>query len=231
MNIQRIMAIFEKDLKDFMKNTMLVFMPFIPLILAIMYSNMSGDEEMPLLISYLVVGTTFASVTAALMMMMMAEENEKKTLRGLIMSPASFLDIIIGKSLVTALLTWLTLIVSLLILGIDPFLSVRIMLGLFLLFLFFLFLGIGVGFFVKSVGATTPYFMPIMFIFGFTPMIEFFGLSETSVVLKVADKLPISQLMVMHDNASWLPLGIVFLWVLGAVLFAYVCFIRTRRDD
>lgn len=231
MSMRRIMAIFEKDLKDFMKNTMLVFMPGIPLILAIMYSQMSGDEEMPLMISYMVVGTTFASVTAALIMMMMAEENENKTLRGLVMSPASYFDIIIGKSLVTTLLTWLTLIVSLGILGIDPFLSVRIIVGLLLLFLFFLFLGIGVGFFVKSVGATTPYFMPIMFIFGFTPMIEFFGLSETGTTMKIVDTFPIPQLMSMHDKVSWLPLGIVFLWVLGAALFAYICFIRTRRDD
>lgn len=231
MNVQRIFAIFEKDLKDFMKNTMLVFMPVIPIILALLYSRMGGDEEMPLFMIYLVVGITFSSVSTACIMMMMAEENEKKTLRGLIMSPATFLDIIVGKSLVTLLLTLITLVASLLIMGMEPFLNIRAFIGLILLFLFFLFLGIGIGLFVKSVGVTTAYLMPIMFLFGFTPMIYFLGLSEDSIAIKIAEYFPIPQLMVMHDTNSWLPLAIVALWVIGAALFMYICFKRTRKDD
>lgn len=231
MNAQRIYAIVEKDLKDFMKNTMLVFMPVIPVILALLYSRMGDGEALPLFMVYLIVGVTFSSVTTSCMMIMMAEENEKKTLRGLVMSPATFLDIIIGKSLVTALLTLITLGVSLAVIGIEPFLHVRPFIGLILLFLFFLFLGIGVGLFVKTVGMTTAYLMPIMFIFGFTPMIYFLGLSEDSLALKIAEYFPIPQLMAMHDTQSWLPLGIVALWVIGAALFMYVCFKRTRKDD
>lgn len=231
MNIQRIYAIFEKDLKDFMKNTMLVFMPVIPVILALLYSRMGGGEELPLFMVYLIVGITFSSVTSACIMMMMAEENEKKTLRGLVMSPATFLDIVMGKSLVTALLTLITLGISLAVIGMEPFLHVRPFIGLILLFLFFLFLGIGVGLFVKTVGMTTAYLMPIMFIFGFTPMIYFLGLSEDSFALKIAEYFPIPQLMGMHDTHSWLPLGVVALWVVGAALFMYICFKRTRKDD
>src|SRR5699024_232425 len=110
MSIQRISAIFEKDMKDFMKNSMLFIMTLTPIILAVLYSQMgTGEEEMPFFIVLVVVGTAFSTTTAGLIMMMMAEENEKKTLRGLIMSPASFWDIIIGKSLVTAVLTLATL--------------------------------------------------------------------------------------------------------------------------
>lgn len=230
MNVQRITAIFEKDLKDFMKNTMLIFMPVIPIFLALFYSRISHDGEMPTMMLYLVVGITFSSVTSACMMMMMAEENEKKTLRGLIMSPASFLDIIIGKSLVTLVLTLITLVISLFIMGFDPFLNLKAMIGLCLLFLFFLFLGIGVGLFVKSVGITTAYLMPIMFLFGFTPMIQFFGLGENHIALKIALYFPIPQLMTMHLTNEWLPLGIVLLWVIGAALFMFICFKRTRQD-
>src|SRR5690625_7101426 len=96
---------------------------------------------MPISLVYLVVGVVFSTTTSGLIMMMMAEENEKMTLRGLIMSPASFWDIIIGKSLVTALLTLVTLIISLLFTDIEPFLNIKAIIGLVLLFLFFLFLG------------------------------------------------------------------------------------------
>lgn len=230
MNLQRIMAIFEKDLKDFMKNTMIVFTPFVPLVLAFFYSRMDAGEEINLFFAYLVVGATFASIPAGCMMMMMAEEKEKKTLRGLTLSPASFGDIIIGKSLVTVLFTVIILIISLLLMGIDMFLNLRAIIGLFLLFPLFLFIGIGVGLFVKSVGMATAYLMPIMFIFGFTPMIEMF-VEESSLALKIADALPIPQLMSLHDTDSWLPLGIVAIWIIVAALFAYVCYVRTQKDD
>lgn len=172
MNTQRIGAIFEKDLKEFRKNMMLLMMPVIPIFLAFMYSRM-GEGELPIFLLYLIVGATYSAVTTSGMMTMMAEENEKKTLRGLIQSPASLADILIGKSLVVGLFTLVSLIISLAILGNDTFLAVQPIIGLILLFLFFLLLGIGIGLFTKSVANTSAYIMPVMFLFGFTPMIEF----------------------------------------------------------
>ncbi len=209
---------------------MLLFMPILPIILAILYARMGIGEEMPLMVVYLVIGVTFSAVTTGCIMIMIAEENEKKTLRGLILSPASFTDIIIGKSLVTTLLTGFSLIISLFILGVGTFLHLREMVGLVLLYLFFLFLGIGIGLFVKSVGMTTVYLMPIMFAFGFSPMIEFLGFNEDSFIVTVANSLPILQLIKMDESTSWLPLGIVALWTLVAAIFTFICFRKARKD-
>src|SRR5690625_6343037 len=104
------------------------------------------------------------------------------------MSQVSFIYIIVGKSLVSTLFTVVSVGIGLLILGIDPFLNIKAILGLILLFFFFLFLGIGIGLFVKTVGMTTVYLMPIMFLFGFTPMIELLGVDETSIALKIANR-------------------------------------------
>jgi len=231
MNISRICAIFEKDLKDFMRNTSLLFMPLLPIILAILYSRMGESEEMPIMMSYLVVGTVFTAVSTGCLMIMMAEEKEKKTLRGLIQSPASFIDIIIGKSLVTTLLTVISLFISLLLLGIEPFLNVKAIIALFFTFIFFLLLGIGIGLFVKTVAMTTAYMMPILFLFGFTPFVDFLNLDKGSIVLKIAYAFPIPQLIRLDETGSWRHVGVVALWMLGAALFAYICFIRTRKDD
>lgn len=230
MNIQRISAVFEKDMKDFMKNLMLLMMPGIPIILALMYTRMN-DEELPVAMIYIIVGVTFSAVTSSMMMTMMAEENEKKTLRGLIQSPASFLDIIVGKSLVTGLITFITLVASLLIIGIEPFLSFRVIIGLILLFLFFLLLGIGIGLFSKSIAATSVYLMPVMFLFGFTPMFSLFGLAEDSIVIKILDTFPVMQAIEIHDTSSWLPIGIIAIWMIGAALFMFICFKKTTTDD
>lgn len=233
MNAQRIQAIFEKDMKDFMKNTMMLFTPIIPIILAILYSRMgeAGDEEMPLMIIYLVVGITFSAVTSGAMMMLMAEENEKKTLRGLMLSPASFMDIIIGKSLATTLLTVVSLVISLLIMGSGALLNTQAIIGMILLFFFFLFLGVGIGLFVKTVGITTAYLMPIMFIFGFTPMIDFLGFAKDSLTVKIANALPLSQLIEMDDSHSWMPILWVGIWMLAAAAFAFVCYKKVSTDE
>src|SRR5690625_5819617 len=99
---------------------------------------MGAGEEMPLSVIYIIVGVVFTTVTANCIMAMMAEEKEKKTLHGLTMSPASFLDVIIGKSLVTGLMTLITLVFLLTIIGMDCILMIRCVIGLIFYFLFFL---------------------------------------------------------------------------------------------
>ncbi|WP_271401719.1 hypothetical protein [Salinicoccus roseus] len=94
MNTGRIMAIFEKDLKEFTRNAMLFTTILLPIILAFMYSRMGGGEEaLPAMLVYLIVGVAFSAILCSGIMTMMAEENEKDTLRGLMQSPASMLDI------------------------------------------------------------------------------------------------------------------------------------------
>ncbi|MFA9557777.1 ABC transporter permease [Evansella sp. AB-rgal1] len=231
MNTQRILAIFEKDIKDFMKNMMLLMMPIVPIVLAVFYSRIGDGEAIPLIMIYIIIGVTFSAVTTSSMMTMMAEENEKKTLRGLMLSPASFMDIIIGKSLVIGLMTLLSFIISLVIIGIEPILNLRSVIGIFLVFLFFLFIGIGIGLFSKSIAVTSAYLMPVMFVFGFTPMIEFFGLGEDSLAMTIANFFPIMQLMAIHDTTSWLPLAVILVWVLTTGLFMYFCFKKLMKDD
>src|SRR5690625_5431363 len=101
------------------------------------------------------------------------------------MSQVSFIYIIVGKSLVSTLFTVVSVGIGLLILGIDPFLNIKAILGLILLYFFFLFLGIGIGLFVKTVGMTTVLLMTIMFLFGFTSLIELLVLNDTSNAIKV----------------------------------------------
>lgn len=230
MNIQRIGAIFEKDVKEFMKNPMLFFMPVSPILLALFYSRMNHGGETEVLSIYLIIGITFAAVTTGCMMMLMAEEHEKKTLRGLVLSPASFLDIIVGKSLFTTLITFVTLVICLIMFGANPVMNLQAIIGLIILFFFFLFLGVGVGLFVQSVGMTTAYLMPILFLFGFTPMVWMLNLNEESIVLKIAEYFPIPQMLEMHETKSWSAIGIVLLWFIGSLIFVYICFRRTRKD-
>lgn len=114
MKLHRVLAIFEKDLKEFMRNMSLFTMILLPIIMALLFTNIGGGiEDLPLEIIFILIGMTFTVISYNTMATMMAEENEKDTLRGLVQSPASLIDIILGKSLVTILMTLISLGISL----------------------------------------------------------------------------------------------------------------------
>src|SRR5699024_12590775 len=97
------------------------------------------------------------------------------------------------------------------------------------LFFFFLFLGFGIGLFVKTAGMTTVYSMPIVHIFGFTPMHEFFSFAEDSLVTKAIDYMPLMRLIEMGDTDNWSHVGGVAIYALRAAILAYMCFERVQE--
>lgn len=232
MNTGRIMAIFEKDLKEFTRNAMLFTTILLPIILAFMYSRMGGGEEaLPAMLVYLIVGVAFSAILCSGIMTMMAEENEKNTLRGLMQSPASMLDILAGKSLVVVLMTAVSLIISFLIMDVAFEWSIASIGGLILLALFFLNVGIAVGLTVDSVATTSVYLLPIMFIFGFTPMIETIVPDSDHFIRRLTDYLPLYQNISLHGEETTVPLLILLAWTLVSFLYVTWSFRKRMSDE
>ncbi|ULG74512.1 ABC transporter permease [Macrococcus brunensis] len=233
MNMNRIMAIAEKDFKEFMRNAMLLTMPLIPILLAAFYTRLPFDE-MPggkMMIAVLVVGMALGMVITSSMMTMLAEENEKHTLRGLINSPASMLDILLGKSLVVTIMTFISILIALIILQINIFTNFYMVIGFFELYLFFLLLGIGVGLMVKSVSETSLYLFPILVIFVMSPLVSSMGFDQKNIFIKIVDYLPVKQYMNLAENSEWMPILILFIWVLVAFLFVSFLFRKASLDQ
>ncbi|WP_031547711.1 ABC transporter permease [Salinicoccus luteus] len=232
MNTGRIMAIFEKDLKEFTRNAMLFTTILLPIILAFMYSRMGGGEEaLPAMLVYLIVGVAFSAILCSGIMTMMAEENEKNTLRGLMQSPASMLDILAGKSLVVVLMTAVSLIISFLIMDVAFEWSIASIGGLILLALFFLNVGIAVGLTVDSVATTSVYLLPIMFIFGFTPMIETVVPDSDHFIRRLTDYLPLYQNISLHGEETAVPLLILLAWTIVSFLYVMWAFRKRMSDE
>lgn len=233
MNITRVAAIFEKDFKEFMRNMMLFTSVLIPVVLAAFFGRMDGGEGgVPDEIVIIIVGVVFSAVTFSSMMTMMAEENEKDTLRGLLQSPASIIDIIAGKSAVITLMTIISLVASIMLVEADGFWSMENIAGLILLGIFFLNLGIGIGLLVKSVATTSVYLIPIMFLFGFTPYIEFLVTDEGHIARQIAEYFPLYQnLYILNGDGGAAEYLILLAWV--AVSFGIViwAFNRRKADD
>ncbi len=236
MNMTRAMAIFEKDLKEFMKNMMLFTSVLIPILMAIFFSRVGvgagAEGEMPPEILGILAGVVFSAVLFSGIMTMIAEENEKDTLRGLLQSPATIIDIILGKSMVVTLMTVISLVASIVIISPENYWTAENIISLVLTGLFFLNMGIGLGLVVKSVATTSVYIIPIMFIFGFTPYIEMLITNPDSMAIKIAEYFPIYQHMfVLEGNGGVIEFIILAAWVAVSFLLVLWAFNKRKNDE
>lgn len=233
MNMARVAAIFEKDLKEFMRNMMLFTSVLIPIVLAAFFGRMDGGAGgVPNEMVIIIAGVVFTAVTFSSMMTMMAEENEKDTLRGLLQSPATIIDIIAGKSAVITLMTIISLVVSIMMINVSGFWSMANIAGLILLGIFFLNLGIGIGLLVKSVATTSVYLIPIMFLFGFTPYIEFLVTDERHIARRVAEFFPLYQnLFILNGEGGMAEFLILLAWIAVSFVIVLWAFNKRKSDD
>lgn len=233
MNMARVAAIFEKDFKEFMRNMMLFTSVLIPIVLSVFFNRVDGaGGGVPNEIVIIIVGVVFTAVTFSSMMTMMAEENEKDTLRGLLQSPATIIDIIAGKSSVITLMTIISLVASIMLIEVSGFWTVENIGGLILLGIFFLNLGVGIGLLVKSVATTSVYLIPIMFIFGFTPYIEFLVTDESHIARQVAEYFPLYQnLYILNGDGGSAEFLILLAWVAVSFVVVLWAFNKRKSDD
>src|SRR5690606_11318699 len=190
MSMKRIQAIFVKDYKEFSRNYAVSSVIFMPMILALFYGRINS----PSMDIYLFpINMTFSMVTAYIQACLIAEEKERNTLRGLMMSPASTVDILLGKSLLVFLTTTVILAVSSYLVGYTPNDMLTISIALAISAVFYLALGTICGLFTKSIMEASLAVLPVMVIFTFGPLAV--HLVESKILGKVVEWLPSTQLL------------------------------------
>ncbi|WP_369901742.1 ABC transporter permease [Bacillus manliponensis] len=130
-SMRRLSAILRKEMQDLKSNAQIFLMAAVPIILSLFYKN-AGAETV--FLSVIVIAMVWCMVTPIIQATLIAEEKEKHTLRVVMLSPASPLEVMLGKALPTIVLSYLLSIGSLWILGTlqgDPvLLSSVILLGI-----------------------------------------------------------------------------------------------------
>lgn len=229
-SMRRVNAIFQKDFKDVSRNYAVSMSVMMPLILAFIYGRF-GDISIEA--HYLVINMAFVIVGTFLQSCLIAEEKEKDTLRGLMLSPASTMEILSGKSLLSFISTIAIIIVSAYLTGYQPENIYLILFAILLSSFFYIGLGTVLGLFTKSVMEASVIAMPFMFIFGFGSMLIVFA--DKYPILKALNYLPNEQLIkiaVAVENGGalgeiWFGMGIIALWVVG--IFGLAAFVFTKR--
>ncbi|URN95848.1 MAG: ABC transporter permease [Candidatus Pristimantibacillus lignocellulolyticus] len=232
-SIKRVRAIITKDWKDLIKNYYILISILLPLGFAFMISRLGTNDasmlSMPINIALVMTG---AFVQAS----MMAEEKEKSTLRVLLLSPATTLEIMMGKSVLSAVITSIVVAGSIIISGIKVpglfFLSIMIILSLII----FISLGTIIGLISRTVMETSIVGLPILVIFIYGSV--FGSMFDSSVVTKIITYLPTENfsaaLMSLQGNGGfsevkWNIVNLL-IWAIFSVILAIFIYGKRRFD-
>ncbi|MFJ7936524.1 ABC transporter permease [Sporosarcina sp. NPDC096371] len=232
-SMKRVNAIFQKDFKDISRNSAVSITALMPLILAFIYGKMGN---LTIEAHYLIINFTMVTVGSFVQCSLLAEEKEKNTLRGLMLSPASTLEILGGKSLLSFIATMVVVVLGAFLTGYSPenlfVIVVAIMLGSF----FFIGLGTLLGLFAKSVMEASVIALPFIFLFSFGSMLTVFA--DKYPILKAVDYLPNTQLQDIAVKVEsgvglggvWMNFGVIALWVIGVFALTVIVFKKKRMD-
>lgn len=215
-SIARIQAIFMKDYREFSRNYAVSVMMIMPIVMAFIYKDMTIDviEKM-----FFPTSIGLGMVTAFVQACLIAEEKERNTLRSLLLSPASLLDILTGKSLLVAVVSTFTLGLSYFIIDFMP--SIYFILALLLSIFFYAALGTICGLFAKSTMEATFTVLPAAIIFPFGPFVMSFA--ESFPIFELAKWLPSSQLFEIANGENLVSaFFIIIAWTVVAWMVAVI---------
>ncbi|AQQ65944.1 MULTISPECIES: ABC transporter permease [Bacillus] len=188
-SMRRVSAIFRKEVQDFKTNSQVLLMAFLPIILSFLFSRFGVGKEMLGITTI----TAFLFVAGFVQSMVIAEEKEKHTLRVLMLSPASSVEVLLGKSLLTSGLTMVICIANLFILdqlNINlPLVGLIFLCGTIL----FIVLGTMIGLLASSVPQTSIIGMPILMTMYLA--VQFEPMVENKVIKTMIGYLPTSHIV------------------------------------
>lgn len=230
---KRMQAIFEKDFKDFTRNVAVSIVIFLPLLIAAVYGRMGIDSIQA---HFLSINMTFAMVGTYVQCCLIAEEKEKNTLRGLMLSPASTIEILGGKSLLTFILTIGIVFFSALLSEYKPANIAVIALAIVLSSIFYIGMGTLLGLIAKSVMESSVIVLPVLGVFTMGSFVTVWA--DKYPILKVVDYLPNAQLIDLATKvemgASFMDvmsnLGIISIWVFVACGLTVIVYRKRMMD-
>lgn len=233
MSLRRMNAILIKDWKDLLKNSYILFTLAMPLV----FSSWIGSRQDVNAYSAVILVNLALVITACFVQAaMVAEEKEKSTLRGLLLSPASTIEILIGKSALTAILTILIIAGSVLLGGITvPAIGISV-LNILLCLIIYVVGGTLLGLLSRTVMETSIIGMPIMLLIGMGGIIK--SVIENDTLKTLISYLPNDQFeqiwLALDKGKSFSDVGSHFLilvaWAIGVLVITIIVY-RKRQFD
>lgn len=168
-SMRRFRAMVKKEWKDAIRNPQILLNAGMPILLAVLFRQKEADPNEPAFLSIpilIAISITGAFVQAN----MIAEEKEKNTLRSLMLSPASKLEILAGKSATTTLFALIVSTACLVISGVPNVNFAYLIILAVLLLLIFMALGTVIGLIARTASESSIVGLPLLLFFIFGPI-------------------------------------------------------------
>lgn len=236
ISLKRARAIFVKDYKEFSRNYGLSISMSFPIILALLFRGAGPSLNGPFTFS-LVLNPSFVLLTCLVQACLIAEEKERNTLRSLMMTPATTMDVLIGKSTLVFVMSAVALTIATYIMGYEPASIWAFVAAIFLSIILYIVAGTICGLFSKTLLDASLSILPVAFLFTGAPWGAF--LEDDYPILEVLDYMPSSQLVHLLgiSNTGYTigdllkPLLIILAWTVGLTIVSVILYIRRLKDE
>ncbi|MEK5478703.1 ABC transporter permease [Paenibacillus sp. FSL R5-0407] len=234
ISLKRARAIFMKDYKEFSRNYAVSIMLLFPIIFAFILRS----APTPLTEAFaLVLNTSFVILPCFTQACLIAEEKEHNTLRSLMMTPASTMDVLIGKSALTFVMSAVVLGITTFIFGYEPASIWAFTAAIIFSIILYTAAGTICGLFSKTLLEATLSIMPVLIIFTVAPSGVL--LADDFPIFKVLDYLPSSQLVHLlgiqgtgfTTGELLKPLLIILAWTVALTIWSVVLYQRRLKDE
>jgi len=166
---RRFRAMVKKEWKDAVRNPQILLNAGMPILLAVLMRQKEGQPADLALLSIPIL--VAISITGAFVQAnMIAEEKEKNTLRSLMLSPATKLEILAGKSATTAGFALIVMAACLAISGIPEVNFAYLAVLAALLLVIFMALGTIIGLIARTASESSIVGLPVLLVFIFGPI-------------------------------------------------------------
>jgi len=232
-SFRRVNAILIKDWKDLMKNSYILFTLAFPLVFAIWIGKMDIENTFtyifPINFSLVICG---CFVQAA----MVAEEKEKSTLRGLLLSPATTSEILVGKSALSAITTIIVIIASIFLSNFKVPSLLWFSLTILLCLIIYITIGTLLGLLSRTVMETTIIGMPVLVLLGMGSVLK--AVMDNEFLTKVIDILPNEQfsniLISLNQGNNFNDISksllILVAWFFVTLIITFITYGKRRFD-
>jgi ABC-2 type transport system permease protein len=235
ISLKRAQAIFVKDYKEFSRNYAISIMLLFPIAFALILRS-APPSLLPGAIG-IVLNTSFLLLPCFVQTCLIAEEKERNTLRSLMMTPATTMDVLIGKSTLVFVMSSVVLTMATYILSYEPARIWAFVAAIILSIILYTAVGTICGLFSKTILEASLSVVPVSIVFTLIP----YGLLRVKdfPILKALEYTPSIQLVHLLGVSSTgfttgdllNPLLIILAWTVVLTIVAVVLYQRRLKDE
>ena len=223
-----------KDYKEFSRNYAISIMLVFPIVIAFLFR--SAGSSLPGVFGFLL-NTSFVLVPCFVQACLIAEEKEHNTLRSLMMTPATTMDVLIGKSSLVFVMSAVVLAIATFIFRYELASIWAYVAVIILSIVLYTAAGTICGLFSKTLLDASLSILPVAFVFTAAPGGEL--LVKDYPVFKVLDYMPSSQLVHLLgiSNTGYTtgdllkPILIILAWTVVLTTVSVVLYQRRLKDE